>query len=390
MPLRVLPLFLLAAPSLSIIIRVFSDPSCTTSIGNSSVYQAWAGVCNTAFTPDSGFAIGLDFCSPLRVTLSVFSDPSAGAAEVWGGAVTCTGPANASVSLAESVCTRVQPCAACTEQYFLLTDTQCAAPVPSLILQHDRGEITPGGVQGCQSPLGANAGQRFQSREVLLGVCNGRTITRTPDQVPNSNSNCGNSISACSRLDINALSILPVQTSEGLDISTFFADACASAELPVTWVSVPVQDKNSLFCRVQREWNVGVLPSYARHGVRVYAPQAYPTALSESPTPSVSPSVTATAAPASPSPLVTATAAPATPAPPPAAFAAPADAVSRAEFAGISAAVLILLAALGAGLVVLLRKLQAIQRLALAREWQKQQPQAVEMVNALHTVRSQE
>ena len=355
----------------AIVVEVFTDAACTVPLGNSSVYEAWAGICNTAFTPDSGFAIDLDFCSSLRVALSVYSDPKAGAAETWGAAISCAGPPNATVALVENACTLVRPCSTCGAQYFRLVDTRCDAPVPTLILQHDRGEDMAGGVQGCQVPLAANAGQRYQTREVLLGTCNPRTITRTPDSVPNSNGNCGNSLSSCARLDINALSILPSQTLDGLDVATFFADSCDQSQLPVTWQSVPVQDKNSLFCRVQREWNIGVLPSYARHGLRVYAPQPYTTLLSETPTPSATPSQPPTA-PASASPAAR----------PVASLAPPlAAAFSREEFVTVSSVVIALLVVLGVGLAALYAKLRALQRLPPARK----EAQAVEMVNAIHS-----
>lgn len=366
--LLLVPCFFTSA--FAIVVEVFTDAACTVPIGNSSIYTAWAGVCNTAFTPDSGFAIGLDFCSSLRVTLSVFRDPQAGAAETWGGAISCAGPPNATVALAENVCTLVRPCPTCGAQYFRLVDTRCNAPAPTLILQHDRGEDMAGGVQGCQVPLAANAGQRFQTREVLLGTCNARTITRTPDSVPNSNGNCASALSACSRLDINALSVLPVQTLDGLDVTTFFADTCDQSELPVAWQSVPVQDKNSLFCRVQRSWNVGVLASYARHGLRVYSPQPYTTLLSESPTPSATPSQ---------SPTASASASTARPLAPPAPLAA---AFSRDEFVTVSTVVIVLLVVLGVGLAGLYAKVWAFQRQPpVARK----EPQAVEMVNAIHS-----
>lgn len=369
---------LLLALARAVVVEVYKDEACTVSIGNSSVYTAWAGVCNTAFTPDSGYAIGLDFCSPLRVTMSIFRDASAGAAEVWGSAITCAPPANATVTLTENACTQVQPCAACSTQYFKLVDTQCNAPVTTLIVQHDRGEGTAGEeTQGCQAPRTANAGQRFQTREVLLGVCNGRTLTRAPESVPNGG-NCASSLGSCSRLDINALSILPMQTLEGLDVTSYFADDCATSQLPMTWQSVPVQDMRSLFCRVQQEWGSGALQTYVRHGLRVYAPQPYATLQSESPTPMASPSP-------SPTPSSSPTA-PSTPTPmaPPTAAAAPAAAgaaaVTRAEFIGIGVPVLVLLAALGMGLAALYLKLRAIQMQAPAHK----EPQAVEMVNALH------
>jgi len=276
-----LVLVLLATSAHSIVLKVFTDAACTVS---SSVYEAWAGICNTAFTPDSGFSIGLDFCSPLRVTMSVYLDPNAGASEVWGGAISCAAPANVTISLSENVCTLVRPCSTCDALYFLLTDTECNSPFPTLILQHDRGEDTALGVQGCQSPLIANEGQRFQTREVLLGTCNVRTNTNTPESVPNGG-RCANGLSSCSRLDINSLSIMPIRTLQGLDVSTYFADSCDAGQLPITWLDVPVQDRNSLFCRVQQEWGTGTLQSYVRHGLRVYTPQPYVTFQSESPSP---------------------------------------------------------------------------------------------------------
>jgi len=419
--MRLIQVALLAASFSSaraVVVNVFSDAACTVPIGNSSTYTAFAGICNTAFTPDNNFSVGLDFCSPQRVVLSLFPIPAEGAAEVWGSAVACDTRANATVALVENACTPVRLCADCAAQFFRLVDTRCDAPVATYILQHDRGELGGAGVQGCQPPLAANAGQRFQTREVLLGVCNARTVTRTPDSTPNGG-NCANALSTCARLDIDALSVLPVQTAEGLDVTTYFADSCDTNQLPVTWQSVPVQDKNSLFCRIQSEWNQGVLASYVRHGLRVYAPPPYATQTSESPSPSPSPSApaTPTATPPAPapsdlssasptatpslslgaspsatpppsaSPTATPSASPASAAParPAAAAGAAADAVSRAEFAGVSAAVLVSLAALGAGLAALYLKLRAAQRQSPAQEPRKEAA-AVEMVNVIHSV----
>ena len=405
MATMLLALALLATAAHAVVVEVYQDGACTMPVATSFKYTAWAGVCNTAFTPDSGYAIGLDFCSPLGVTLSLFLAPSVGAAEVWGSAITCSPPANATVALAVNVCTQVRSCPACQDRYFKLVDTQCTAPVATLILQHDRGEDTPGGVQGCQAPRSANAGQRFQTREVLLGVCNNRTAALTPESVSNGG-NCASSLSSCSRVDINSLSLQPVQTPEGLDVTTYFSDACSENVLPITWLSVPVQDRGSLFCRVQQQWGSGALQTYVRHGLRVYAPQPYVTLQSLSPTPAAthSPSPTLTPTPSqslsptpaathpsptlTPTPSLTPTAQPpersgaasASPTPPAAApAAAPASsAVTREEVIGISVAALVLLAALGLGLAVLYLKLPA----------RPQEPpkelQPVEMVNAMH------
>ena len=183
-----------------------------------------------------------------------------------------------------------------------------------------------------------------------------------------------------------------------------------------------MQDKNSLFCRIQAEFGIGVLASYARHGLRVYAPQPYITFVSETPSPSVSPSSSPPGS-GSPSPTVAAQSASATPSlgsspsgtasqsaspsmtgtppsspvlsaspsvsPTPAARAAaaagPGDSVSRAEFVGVSVAVLISLAVLGGGLAGVYFKLQALRRQTpasgTAQEWK---PHSVEMVNVLH------
>ena len=390
MATMLLALALLATAAHAVVVEVYQDGACTIPVPTSSTYTAWAGVCNTAFTPDSGYAIGLDFCSPLGITLSLFLAPSVGAAEVWGSAITCSPPANASVSLAVNVCTQVRPCPACQDRYFKLVNTQCTAPVATLILQHDRGEDTPGGVQGCQAPRSANAGQRFQTREVLLGVCNQRTAALTPESVSNGG-NCASSLSSCSRVDINSLSLQPVQTPEGLDVTTYFSDGCSEGVLPITWLSVPVQDRGSLFCRVQQQWGTGALQTYVRHGLRVYAPQPYVTLLSASPTPAATHSPSPTLTP-TPSPMPTAQppersgAASASPTPPAAApAAAPASsAVTREEVIGISVAALVLLAALGLGLAALYLKLQA-RPLEPPKEPPKDSElQPVEMVNAMH------
>jgi len=302
-----------------------------------------------------------------------------------GGAISCAAPANVTISLSENVCTLVRPCSTCDALYFLLTDTECNSPFPTLILQHDRGEDTALGVQGCQSPLIANEGQRFQTREVLLGTCNVRTNTNTPESVPNGG-RCANGLSSCSRLDINSLSIMPIRTLQGLDVSTYFADSCDAGQLPITWLDVPVQDRNSLFCRVQQEWGTGTLQSYVRHGLRVYTPQPYVTFQSESPSPSVTPS-------SSPTPSVTLSSSPTLKASLlPALSQTPLvttpvvalDLVSRAEFYAVSVAVLFLLAGLGVGVALLYHKLQAMQRLPPS-QWGQKEPQAVEMVNVLRT-----
>lgn len=295
---------LLSTRAAAITIEIFTDAACTASLGNSSVYRGWAGICNTASAPDSGFSIGLDLCTPTRVSMSVFAAPNDGANEQWGGSFPCVAPADVTIDVVADTCTPVLPCSTCGTQYFKLVDTQCDAPAPVLMLQMDRGENSAA-VLACNGPLAANAGQRFQTRELLGGVCNVRTITGTPPgTAPNTGDNCVTN--PCTRLDINTLSMFAQENAagEGWDImvhSTFSDQPACTGDVFMSWPTIPEQDPGSLFCRNFAEWSMRGFQSIARHGLRVYAPQSYPTVRSAS----QSPSLSATASP-TPSPTVTA------------------------------------------------------------------------------------
>jgi hypothetical protein len=186
-------LALLIVPNAAIVIEIFSDPACTISVGNSSIYTGFANICNTATTPDSGLSIGIDLCTPQRVAMSVYRAFSPGESfnEFWADSFTCTGAADTSFEVQLNVCTAVQPCSTCPQQFFRLLDTQCDAPAPVFLFQQDRGLTTSNQAQACQqiNPEGPTAGfnGRFQTREVLSGICSFRTITDSFTNVFNNN-----------------------------------------------------------------------------------------------------------------------------------------------------------------------------------------------------------
>ena len=107
------------SPTHAIVIEIFSDAACAISIGNSSIYTGYAGICNTATTPDSGLSIGIDFCSPTRVTMTAYRlfNPAT-RREWWGDSYSCGGGGGGgngevTMDLTVGVCTPVTPCATC-------------------------------------------------------------------------------------------------------------------------------------------------------------------------------------------------------------------------------------------------------------------------------------
>jgi len=199
-----------------LVIEIYTDPLCTISLGNSSIYTGFAGICNTATTPDSGLSIGIDFCSPNNINMSVYRFAVAGAAENWGDAFSCSTPdqSDARFSLKLGDCTPVFPCSTCVMQYFRLWDTQCNSPAPVVNVQQDRGSFFAGALACTNFQINTAGGSpRFQSREILSGLCNPRTRTGTPTcgwlNDVSGQVNClgGGVCGDCNRYDVNTLSI---------------------------------------------------------------------------------------------------------------------------------------------------------------------------------------
>ena len=295
-PLLAFLLALLGAPGgRAIVIEIFSDPGCTTSVGNSSVYTGYAGICNTATTPDSGLSIGIDFCTPTRVTMSVYRYHTPETNEVWGDYFFCSSPdqADTTIDLQLNACTAVLPCSTCPQQFFRLLDTQCDAPAPVYIFQQDRGGITRTGNQACQGTGGLNGDLRFQSREIVSGICNVRTVTNGPNSALNSGTNCGFQQNSCSRYRFDSLSLLASPGQLGFVVNAYTGDDCLGTPL-MTFPSVPIQGSTSTTCQVFQQWSTSGTQPLARHGLRAYPPQLYTTVRSNTPTPSQTPSQTPT------------------------------------------------------------------------------------------------
>ena len=299
----------------AITIEIFTDPACTVSLGNSSIYTGFSGICNTATTPDSGLAIGIDFCSPNAITMSIYRFAAAGAAENWGGHFTCGTPAQADArfSLELGACTPVFPCSTCVQQYFRLWDNRCYTPTPPvIIIQQDRGALGTPNPQGTVPfPCGFSgffAEGRIQSREIFPGICNPRTVTGTPECAWRavaagrgwincaSGSPIGCELNACHRYGVNLLSIFPQPTPTGVLFSMFDNDTC-SGDPVMTYPNIPVQDSSSTFCTVI---SGAPMATVARHGLRAYSALPYVTVFSATPSATASPSTTPPNAPLPP------------------------------------------------------------------------------------------
>ena len=368
-------LLLFVAPVGAITIEIYDDAACTISRGNSSLYTGWSGVCNTATAPDTGLSIGVDFCSPQAVNMSVFR--SNAGEESWGGHFSCAAPAvlETRFSLELGACTPVFPCLTCPQQFFRLWDVQCFAPAPVLIVQHDRGVIAavqqiPAAL-ACSEQIQTTADGRMQSREVVSGLCNPPIVTGSPQcswfrsgvepspvrQNCATGTFCGNEIPSCLRYDINSLSILPQPTPTGIVFSMFAGVTCTGTPV-MTYPSMPVQGSASTGCTVV---SGAPLPVTAQHGLRTYGALPYVTAFSATasttPSPPPTPSLTPSASPSpsvSPTPSHSPSSAPA--APP---GVAAALSTEQSIIVGVSVTAFVLICALAGGLAYVVLKLRA-------------------------------
>ena len=344
---------LVACLSLSsaIVIEIFTDSQCTVSLGNSSIYTGYAGICNTATTPDSGLSIGIDFCSPNAINMSVYRFAVAGADEAWGGSFTCATPdqADARISLKLGACTPVFPCSDCVQQYFRLWDTQCNAPAPVLIVQQDRGVVFGGPPPLPCSDFLFLQQVRFQSRELLTGICNPRTASGNPQCswiIGGGNTNCVSGDPncfppTCRRFDVNFLSILPQPTPTGIVFSMYDGDTCSGMPL-MTYPNIPIQDSSSNFCTVIAGAPLGAV---ARHGLRAYNALPYVTVFSATSSTTTTLSASTTPTPSAPPTNVAAAAA----------AASAALSTETSALIGVSVTGFFLIAGLGAALVYVLK-----------------------------------
>ena len=357
---------LLAFQSLAraITVEIFTDPQCTISVGNSSVYTGYAGICNTATTPDTGLSIGIDLCTPTSVTMSVYRYSEPGVNEIWGDYFFCTTPdaADTTFSLTLGACTPVSPCSECPLQYFRLLDVQCSPPAPVYVLQQDRSLQTQNTAQlfACNDQQLNPIQGRFQSRELVTGVCNQRTIDVAPDNVRSNAGNvCGFNNNFCRRYNLNALSILPTPGTIGFTYNFFTGDFCNESAVMI-FNNIPVEGSTSTTCRIQNNFNDGPNQPTARHGIRVYAPIPYTTVFSSTPTPSQTPSQSPTpSTPPSPAPSVSA---------------------EKAALIGVGVTAFILIAGLACALGYVLLKLKALKpNPPQVSEWGVKTPRALEL-----------
>ncbi len=248
--------------------------------------------------------------------------------EPWGGHFSCAPEfLEMQVSLVKGQCSGPYLSRFFRFRFLKLVDSECLPPPSPLVnLQFDRGVIgQPGSDQlfPCDNfDRGIeNFGSfRFQSRQVLTGVCNPRLGVAPPgcsfqagltpfrqNCVNGNDFSTGRCFGLCNRFDFNSFSI---EVAPSGDINLFYGDSCSGDNniLPqLTFLSVPVSPNMAdTFCRGVMGAPFGII---ARHGIRAYSPQPYITVLSATPTPSTSPSITGTP---SSSPSTTGTVSPTT------------------------------------------------------------------------------
>ena len=153
-----------------------------------------------------------------------------------------------------------------------------------------------GGNQACQGTGGFNGALRFQSREIVSGICMARTVTDGPGTVGNPNTgfiNCGRDLFTCFRYRFDSLSLLASPGQLGFVVNAYAGDDCLGTPL-LTFPSVPIQGSTSTSCQIFQQWSTVGLQPLARHGLRAYAPQQYTTLRSNTPTPSRTPTPSST------------------------------------------------------------------------------------------------